>query len=156
LNGRTYVWDATIEVWEESRIFGYGPTLWSEEFRARYGEFFAFAGQAHNQFIQSLGESGLVGLGALVVYFLTMLVVAMKTSERTAGLSLACFSLIAVRLLTEAALRTYRVDAAFMLHVFLLYVLVVAWAERTQTVEETSEERRPATEPVVAARPALQ
>jgi exopolysaccharide production protein ExoQ len=152
LNGRTYVWDVTIDVWEENRVFGYGPTIWSTDFRAKYGEFFAFAGQAHNQFVQSLGESGLVGLGALIFYILCMLLVAVRTAEGTRGLSLACFALVAVRLMTEAALRTYRVDAAFMLHLFLAYMLMVSWNERSEPVVEESEVqvRRRVKEPVPA------
>lgn len=139
LNGRTFVWDATIKVWEENRAFGYGPTIWSPEFRARYGESFAFAGQAHNQFIQSLGEAGLVGLAGLLLYVGGMLLAAVRTGETTAGLSLALFALMATRLMTEAGLRTFRVDAAFLLHVLLVYLLMAAWHERKAAVKEPAQ-----------------
>ncbi|HET7482563.1 MAG TPA: O-antigen ligase family protein [Actinomycetota bacterium] len=151
LNGRTFVWDETLKVWQDNPWFGYGPTLWSEQFRAQYGQAFAFAGQAHNQFIQSLGESGLVGLAGLIVYVLAMLYAAVKSAPRTGGLTMALFSLLAIRLVTEAALRTYRIDASFMFHILLTYTLMVGWHDSQEALEPAGGREPDRAEPAVVA-----
>jgi exopolysaccharide production protein ExoQ len=147
LNGRRLVWDATMDVWEQNRWFGYGPSLWDPTFRARYGEEFEFAGQAHNQFIQSLGEAGLVGLAGLLVYLACLMLSAWSGAVISRGFSLACLALIVVRLFTEAALRTYRLDASFALHLLLVHYVMVA-SDRgrvpsTMTTENVVPAERP-------------
>lgn len=149
LNGRRLVWDATLDVWQENKLFGYGPSLWDPDFRSRYGEEFEFAGQAHNQFVQSLGEAGLIGLAGLILYVVALLVSAWKGAIVSRGFSLACLALVLVRLLTEAALRTYRVDASFALHLVLAYYVMVAARGADDVMKIQS---RAATEPALPER----
>jgi O-antigen ligase len=70
LTGRTEIWAITFREFMQSPIFGYGPSIWDEVFRAERG--LLHVGQAHNQFVHTLGQSGLLGLGALMIYLLTL------------------------------------------------------------------------------------
>jgi O-antigen ligase len=67
--GRTSVWAATVREWRLNPVFGYGTGLWGPEMQRRYESRLHFRpGQAHNQVVQTLGESGLVGLVVLVLF----------------------------------------------------------------------------------------
>src|SRR5690606_20322169 len=55
LTGRTTIWAASLEAFKMYPVFGYGPTLLNEDFRARWLGDFSAAGQAHNQLFQDLG-----------------------------------------------------------------------------------------------------
>jgi hypothetical protein len=67
--GRAQVWSVTLQQWRHDPLVGYGPTLWSPQFRAAQGlTDLSYAGQAHNQFIDALGGAGLVGLTALLAF----------------------------------------------------------------------------------------
>ena len=73
LNGRTLVWSLTLDQWRQGPLVGYGPTLWSAAYRANHGfSDLTWVGMAHNQFIQELGENGLVGLLALIAFVLAL------------------------------------------------------------------------------------
>jgi exopolysaccharide production protein ExoQ len=121
LNGRFQIWDITLQAWRENVLFGYGPEVWGFERRAQFGMF--HVGQAHNQFVQSLGEAGLVGLGLALVYLLTLFYVACRNFVASKGMILALFFLLLSRCVTESPLRSEGVLSwATFLHVLLITV----------------------------------
>ncbi|MEZ5730159.1 MAG: O-antigen ligase family protein [Burkholderiaceae bacterium] len=83
LSGRTQIWFIAFEVFKQNPLFGYGPTLWSNEFRMAWRVPFAF--HAHNQFMQSLGVGGLVGLLGLLIYVSTLGAMALKVARASRG-----------------------------------------------------------------------
>lgn len=126
LTGRTDIWRTTIEAWQRNPIFGYGPKLWDLEFRLQNGAALA-AWHAHNQFLQALGESGLVGLGALLLYTGALCFYAFKFAARTKGISLALLLLMLVRSISEIPLRlNVLLDTTFFVHlvVFTLFLML--------------------------------
>ena len=117
LNGRTRIWDAALHGFEQYPIFGFGPTLLNEQFRVLYlpGQF-AAAGQAHNQFAQTVSGEGMVGLIALGIMLIVFLVRALRLAGIDRGLGLALLGVLFVRALTETPLRPSGVGiSAFML-----------------------------------------
>ena len=67
LNGRTLVWDYVIQEWHTQPLLGAGPDGWTGA--RMLADVPLYAGQAHNQFFETLflyGVVGLVGLGLLV------------------------------------------------------------------------------------------
>jgi O-antigen ligase len=102
LTGRTAIWSITLDAWADNPIFGYGLGLWDVEFRTYYG--MPFAGQAHNQFIHTLGSAGIIGLSGLLVYLWAMGRRAFKVSGSN-PVALALFCLVVVECVTEAPLR---------------------------------------------------
>ncbi len=121
LTGRTSIWATTLGELERYPLFGYGPELWGLEYRMRMGNL--AAGQAHNQFIQTLGESGLVGFVLLLAYLGILLRLALLSFRTSHGFSLALYVLILVRCITEAPLRGVVNDWPFFIHATLLIVL---------------------------------
>jgi O-antigen ligase len=105
LNGRTLVWSLTLDQWRQAPLVGYGPTLWSAAYRANHGfSDLTWVGMAHNQFIQELGESGLVGLVALIAFVLALLGWAWRSRSVDRGLALSLVIALLLIMITEAPL----------------------------------------------------
>lgn len=127
-NGRTMVWRLTLDEWSNNPVFGYGPTIWDASYREeRLGTALTFVGQAHNQFVQTLGDSGLVGLMGLVVYGYALAKTAWMAPDRFRCLTLAMVLLIFTRGMSEAPFRNSGFDAALFAH-FSVFCLVLAAA----------------------------
>lgn len=125
LTGRTDIWQATIDAWRSNPWFGYGPKLWDLEFRITHGAVLA-AWHAHNQYLQALGEAGIVGLVAMSIYTFALIYYAFKFSKRTRGTSLAMLVLLLVRTITEIPLRfTLLLDTTFFVHLVVFTVFLM-------------------------------
>ena len=121
LNGRFQIWDITLQAWRDNVLFGYGPEIWGAERRMRFNMF--HVGQAHNQFVQTLGEAGLVGLVLLITYLFTLLHAAWRHFVVSRGLILALLVLLLARSVTEAPMRSDGLLSwATFLHMLLLLV----------------------------------
>jgi O-antigen ligase len=119
LNGRFQIWDITLEAWRENPGFGYGPEVWGLERRQQFRLF--HVGQAHNQFVQTLGEAGLAGLALLMFYVAALLTAALRRFTASRGMVLALLLLLLVRFVTEAPMRAEGLLAwPTFLHVLLL------------------------------------
>jgi exopolysaccharide production protein ExoQ len=87
--GRTDVWDLTLREWHSSPLVGYGPSLWSPGYRSSHGfSALSWVGQAHNQFVEALGQTGLIGFIALVLFVSAAFAVGWKGRRIDHGLTL--------------------------------------------------------------------
>jgi O-antigen ligase len=103
LTGRTRIWDITLQAWQDNVLFGYGPEIWGVDRQREFNMF--YVGQAHNQFVQTLGEAGLVGMALVLAYLGALLVSALRTFSSSGGFVLLLLMLVLVRCVTEAPLR---------------------------------------------------
>jgi len=123
LTGRTEIWAVAIKTWLDNPLFGYGSSAWDNVFRARIGMNFAY--NAHNQFLQSLSQAGLVGLVGLLVYSVLLLRYAFAAHVATRGLSLALAALVFARFFTETPLNIDGVfSGEFVTHLLLFSVIL--------------------------------
>lgn len=141
LTGRTTIWATTLAELDRYPLFGYGPELWGLEYRMQMGNL--AAGQAHNQFIQTLGESGLVGFVLLLAYLGILLRLALLSFKASHGFSLALYVLIFVRCITEAPLRGAVNDWPFFIHATLLIVLACYTRQAMAAQAESSRQEVP-------------
>jgi len=119
LTGRTRIWDITLRAWQDNLLFGYGPGIWGPDRQREFRMF--YVGQAHNQFIQTLGEAGLVGLALLLAYLASLLVAAVRTFGASRGFVLMLLTLVLVRCITEAPMRADGILSwSTFVHVLLL------------------------------------
>lgn len=102
LTGRTEIWSVAIETLKNNPLFGYGSSVWDDQFRKHIDMNFAFS--AHNQFLQSLSEAGSIGFLGLIIYMVMLFRYAYAANGETKGLSLALFSIILIRCFTETPL----------------------------------------------------
>lgn len=135
LTGRTNIWEITVRSWQDNPIFGYGPGIWDVEYRLKYApQYLYIVGQAHNQFFQTLGESGLLGVIGLVIYVGTLLNFGVKYFNVTRGASLSLVIVLIARSISEAPLRNQALDLMFFIHfvVFVLFLSLAANAGKQQ------------------------
>lgn len=123
LTGRTSVWAVTVDTWRKNPIFGYGPSIWDLEFRTKYGSKFLFAGQAHNQFFQSLGEAGIIGILGFSAYCIALVFFGIRYTRISRGGSLALVAFLLLRTVTEASFRNYVLDPTLLIHLFSIGAL---------------------------------
>lgn len=122
LNGRLVIWDITLQAWNENPIFGYGADIWGTDRRWRFH--MLHVGHAHNQVVQTLGESGIAGLALLCVYVGLLFRVALIRFAQSRGLVLALLIILFARFVTEAPMRA---EGPLSWSAFL-HILVVAAA----------------------------
>lgn len=131
LTGRTTIWEFTLEAWKENPWFGYGPHIWNPEFRLQFGKQYLWAGQAHNQFIQALGEAGIFGLALLLIYLCVLVSYAFRYLKFTRGISIALIVFPLIRSITETPLRNYVIDQAFFTH-FVVFTFLLLLTRQTR------------------------
>ena len=141
LTGRDRIWAVAYDEWQRSPVFGYGPTMWDVTFRAAVG--MPFASHAHNQFMDTLSRSGAVGAGALIIYAATLLVLSIRFTKASRGLTLALFLGIVLRAVSEVPLLLFGYGPELIAQLILLIVI-------TGCASEASEHRARAREKVQA------
>jgi len=125
LTGRDAIWAVAISEWLAHPLFGYGPSIWNSDYRARIGMDFAFS--AHNQFLEALSVAGVVGLLTMVIYTFVLGYLSFKAPRPERGLALGLFVLIAARLFTETPLQiSSPFLTEFVSHLLLFAVLSFA------------------------------
>lgn len=137
LTGRIYVWQISFETWLENPILGYGPNFWDIYFRQDYG--YLWAGQAHNQFLQTLGESGILGFGTLLLFFIIIIRVGSRSAINTNFASYGIIVALVIRSFFESPLSTYSLDQSFL-------VLAIFWVillNSHQTIDEKMTKKKP-------------
>lgn len=103
---RGVAWRLAYEEFLRNPLFGYGPTLFGPAYRQRvFGTADTWIGQAHNQVMSTLGDSGLVGLAGLLFLFGALVVRAVRTRAASHGLSTALVTVLGTACLTESPLR---------------------------------------------------
>jgi len=69
LSGRVPLWLLAVDMWLERPWFGQGLDAWSSKASLDYFDFLGWAAtHAHNQILQVLSQTGLVGLAALLLW----------------------------------------------------------------------------------------
>lgn len=136
MSGRGVIWETAYREFLANPIFGYGPTLWDDDYRRSVSLNFAY--HAHNQVLQSLAEAGLVGLVGLLAFATTMIVLSIRASGQTHGVSLAILMLFLFRSVTEVPLHPAGIGNGEM---FLMIAMVCIWRigndAKYKTIRET-------------------
>jgi O-antigen ligase len=155
LTGRDLIWAIAYDEWQRNPLFGYGPTLWDENFRAIIG--MPYATNAHNQFMDTLSRSGSVGALALTIYALVLLVLSLRYAGASGGLSLALFVALTLRSVSEVPLALFGYGAELITHILLLITLTAAAGEVHARLAQSSDALKhapvkPARDPMATAR----
>jgi O-antigen ligase len=103
LTGRTEIWQVTFDEFMRSPLIGYGPSIWDLPFR--YEHRMLHVGQAHNQFIQTLGQAGLLGLGALLLHLSYVSRALLRNWIVMQGLGVVLLLVLLARCMAESPMR---------------------------------------------------
>jgi O-antigen ligase len=139
MTGRDQIWTIALEEWHANPLFGYGPDLWDDAFRASIN--MPNATNAHNQFMDTLARSGTVGAVGLVIYACVLLVMSVRYARATGGMSLALFLSLAVVSISEVPLILFGYGTDLFAHLLLVITLASAAGAR---VPVTHVQARPA------------
>lgn len=118
--GRTTIWQAALQGFFLNPAFGYGPDLLDAQYRSVYLGVFDAAGQAHNQFVQTLGGTGAVGMVFLLVLLVALVRNGVRGAAATGGLSIALLLAFAARLGSETPLTPQGSTATLLLVLAIL------------------------------------
>lgn len=130
LTGRDRIWVVALEEWHNNPVFGYGPTIWDNEYRQAIG--IPNATHGHNQMIDTLARCGTVGAIGLVIYAIVLLIMSVRYARATRGLSLAMFLTLALLSVSEVPLLLVGYGMDVFAHMLLLVTLAGAAAEQRQ------------------------
>lgn len=132
LTGRDQIWAVALEEWRENPVFGYGPGLWDDAFRASIG--MPQATHGHNQFLDTLARSGTVGFVALLLYSVVLLVMSIRYAQATGGFCLALFLFLALRSISEVPILLFGYGTELLVNLLLIISLAAAAASRKPRV----------------------
>lgn len=118
LVGRSQLWQVGIDAWRQSPVSGAG-TEFFRDYAARTQQ--PWAGQAHNQYVQTLTQYGLVGLAGMLLYVVALLVFAWRLRSHTRQVSIALVGTLLFRSITETPL-----DTLSLIHLPVL-ALLMGW-----------------------------
>lgn len=131
LTGRDRIWVVAMEEFARHPVFGYGITIWDADHRQEIA--MPNATHAHNQFIDTLARSGMVGMFGLVVYAVTLLVMSVKYARASGGLSMALFLTLALLSVSEVPLLIIDYGSHVLTHALLILTVAAAAAARVRT-----------------------
>ena len=133
MTGRDQIWAIAMDEWRANPLFGYGPGLWDDAYRQSIN--MPNATNAHNQFVDTLARSGIVGATGLVLYALTLLVFSVRFSRSTQGLSLALFVTLTLLSISEVPLIMLGYGTEIFAHLLLVVTLASAASARVPAAE---------------------
>ncbi len=128
LTGRVQIWVIALEMFRANPLFGYGPTLWDQAFRATWRV--PEAVHAHNQWMQSLGVGGALGLLGLLAYQALLVTYAWIARRASRGLSLALVAVILIRSITEVPFDLSTILLSNFLLQLVLFTTLVGYTVR--------------------------
>jgi O-antigen ligase len=134
MTGRDRIWAIAWDEWQRNPLFGYGPDLWGDAFRAAIG--MSNATHAHNQFMDTLSRAGLVGAVTLLVYSALLLALSLHYMRVTGGLSLALLVALLLRSISEVPLLLFGYNIELIIHALLLMTLAAAAQEARAAVTQ--------------------
>jgi len=127
LTGRTAIWDFVLALWRENPWFGYGPRLLTDQTREELELLHGFSPyQAHNQWVQILGEAGLAGLAGQLLHVGVLTWFALRYGQATGGASVLLLLVFLIRSVTEQTLDNFLFSETFLMHFFLVGMLIAA------------------------------
>lgn len=121
--GRDRIWDVALAEWRKAPIFGYGLPLFGREHQIQIGMLFATSG--HNQLIDTLGRTGLIGACSLVLYTGGLLYLGIKYRRASQGLSAALVIAIVIRMISEVPFNMGTVGLESISHYLLLVTIAM-------------------------------
>ncbi|MBV8033893.1 O-antigen ligase family protein [Roseateles sp.] len=124
LTGRNEIWAVAFGEWKQNILFGYGPSLWDPLYR--YQIRIPAAVHAHNQLLNILAASGLIGLTSFLGYMGMLVKRFIPRFTSYNGFTAALLVLIFMRSISEVPLNLQSFGSESLFHMLLLMALAGA------------------------------
>lgn len=117
LTGRTDIWQVCLDVWSKNPVFGYGNDLWSPSMASQYEDQLGWLpSHSHNQGLQSLAQTGLIGLITFLLYAMSFAMHGLRAGFSTGGCTVFLAGFLLFRCLTESWLGTSAINGMLFIH----------------------------------------
>lgn len=138
--GRDAIWEVALSEFRNNPIFGYGGNLFSSTYSAMIQ--MKAATHGHNQFIDALGRSGIIGFLGYVLLYIYLGFYSIKYAKATKGLTLSLFSLIALSSITQVPIVWSGISVVNIPLFILLMVIVNNFNDvKVKNITENSDNR---------------
>jgi len=121
MTGRDRIWEVALQEWSRNPAFGYGPLLFDESYRMSIG--MPFATHGHNQLVDTLARSGVVGALGVTLYVVVLTYYSIRFAAVTGGLTLALLLLLLLRSISEVPFDLFGYSPENVPHFTLLMVI---------------------------------
>jgi O-antigen ligase len=107
VSGRTTIWRLALDEWARHPLLGYGPNMFSRDYLAtHFPPTLQQATNGHNQIVQTLADSGVLGAAAMALVLIAAATAAWRGRSTDAGLTVGLVGVFFTFCLTETPLRT--------------------------------------------------
>ena len=134
LTGRDVIWDFALSEWSKYPTFGYGPEFLNLNQRLSIG--MTNAVHAHNQFIDLLARSGMVGFLSVLPYLATVCMLVRKVDLAYKSLAMAFLIAVLIRCVSEVPLSLYGYGVELLVQLSLLAILMM---QKQKTIDEPTK-----------------
>lgn len=111
VSGRTMIWRLSLDEWHRHPLTGYGPNIFSPSYLSSHFPANMQVSNAHNQVVQTLADSGLLGAAGLAVVIAATVLCGWRARRVDGGLSLALGAAFWTFSITETPMRVVGVGA---------------------------------------------
>jgi O-antigen ligase len=126
LTGRLFIWIYAWGYWLENPWFGHGFAAWSSDKVIDNLSILNWAApHAHNQFLQTLTEGGIIGEIILMGFFISILYTINRHKRTGQGVIILVITLFLCRSITEVII-DYRIGSPLLL-LWIVLILVISW-----------------------------
>jgi O-antigen ligase len=134
LTGRDKIWTIALDEWAKYPVFGYGLSLFDTDFRSLIR--MSAATHSHNQFIDVLAKTGLVGALTLVFYWGVLFYWSVRYAKASGGLSLLLCTVLYLRSISEIPFLMSGYGIDFLVHILLLALVSGAHQKEKQCLAQ--------------------
>jgi O-antigen ligase len=135
MSSRTLLWEMMLADWQTRPLLGFGPSAWKEE-RENYVVEGQLLPHAHNQYVQTLWETGLVGMPLLLVHLAAVILVGLVSFRNKDFAFVPLLVIVLGRTFTEVPLQPFGFDVPWCVYLLLFAMLAAAHRETALTGEE--------------------
>ena len=144
---RVRIWENSIELWKESPIVGKGSGDWKIEIldspllHTKAEQSMVFYQRAHNDFIQILVENGLIGLIALLLFFVLASIQLLRSDLKLQIKLPLVIGVIAFVLVANFSFPMEKIELLMVLFLFLLPGLSKKYSDANEPVKKSGSIR---------------
>jgi O-antigen ligase len=128
LTGRTEIWSYVLSLAKDNTFFGYGNSLWRDE--TRYYFFISenwAPGQSHNQWVQTFGRSGFIGLMALIGVVLCGFKLSLNSTKATYMTSILLYTILFGRTFSESPFEPSLFSDSFLFFAIVIGTIIISY-----------------------------
>ena len=140
LTGRNEIWAVAWDTFIRYPWFGYGPTIWDPYFRYQIG---MNVFHAHNQFLNVLASSGVVGAFAFLGFMGALVARLWKRLSAFNGFASALFTMIMLRCISEVPWTLHSFASEALAPMLLIVALAGAPVSKPVHQRELGEPNEP-------------